>query len=276
MMLKQAGVLLSAFLILISVSILGMRTFSPTFQQCVGAHETNKEKGPTEKHPSLFGGTIDSYVRCTGEFIDGTEKSITALATLIIAAFTCTLWIATSQQGILTREALIADKRAFVFATGFGQFYEQVAGGEYHWRFRPIWRNSGDTPTRTMRFAVACELRNTRLPSGFDFDTATAIGIGLLGPHFESMGGLAPLPPIAAITVKDIEDVQKGAKFLYLYGWVRYRDVFPETPERVTRFCWQIVPLGDPSSFVPNSPVYTLRFDHAQNSEGNCADEECA
>jgi hypothetical protein len=150
---------------------------------------------------------------------------------------------------------------------------------QYNWRFRPIWQNSGDTPTRNMVMHVTCELRNTVLPSGFDFNyPTTQTGTGLLAPKSTSMGGIAPNYPVAAITPQDILDVQHRRKFLYLWGWVRYHDVFPDTPQHITRFCWLIVPTGNPLVYTPgqtpNLP-HSLSFGNIHHSEGNCADEEC-
>jgi hypothetical protein len=89
------------------------------------------------------------------------------------------------------------------------------------------------------------------------------------------MGGLAPTPPIAAVTSQNLWDVQQGRQFLYLWGWVRYFDVFPNTKQHITRFCWMVMPVGDPFTYVPNDPQHTLRFDNIHHTEGNCADDEC-
>jgi hypothetical protein len=267
MMPKQIAFLLAVFVVLCALFVVGERTFSTSFQQCIAAAGENT---------TAFGVTVDSYVRCTGRFVKTYEAAITALATIIIAAFTGTLWVATSRQAELTREALIADKRAFVFATGFNGFWERSPTGQYNWRFRPVWQNSGDTPTKDMRMHTSCELRNTPLPRDFDFDrAATQTGTGLLPPRATNMGGLAPMPPMAAITPQNLLDVQQGRQFLYLWGWVRYFDVFPNTKQHITRFCWMIVPIGDPFTYVPDDPQHTLRFDHIHNTEGNCADDEC-
>jgi hypothetical protein len=121
---------------------------------------------------------------------------------------------------------------------------------------------------------LACELRNTPLPQNFDFNYATTnIGTGLLGPKYENEGGLAPMPPHQpAITAQDIIDVQNGRKFLYLMGWTRYFDVFPKTPEHITRFCWIVIPNGNPLAFIPNSPEgsgHTLTFGYLHFPRGN-------
>jgi hypothetical protein len=52
------------------------------------------------------------------------SNNISALATVVIAAFTITLWVATSRQAGLTREALIANKRAFVYAVNIFQSFD--------------------------------------------------------------------------------------------------------------------------------------------------------
>ena len=67
---------------------------------------------------------MQAFIVCLGSFLEHHDGAITALATIIIAAFTGTLWVATSSQGKLTKDALIADKRAFVFATGIAPCFE--------------------------------------------------------------------------------------------------------------------------------------------------------
>lgn len=276
-MVKQFGLVAVALVVLIALFVAVETSFSDRFAQCKGAQSEQYKQGTAEKNETTLGRTIYIYVRCTGDFIEANEGSIAALAALIIAAFTATLWYATSAQAAITRESLVANKRAFVFASAFTQFYElDPVNGRHNWRFRPHWRNSGDTPTKRLIIHTNCELRNTQLPHDFNFDYATTnTGQGFLGPKFEQLGGIAPMPPDAPITPQDILDVQAGRKYLYLMGWAKYYDVFPNTPPRITRFCWQILPFGDPAAFVPNDPAHTLTFSHVFSPRGNCADEEC-
>jgi hypothetical protein len=178
------------------------------------------------------------------DFDKWSSEGITAVATAVIAIFTVVLVRVTNRQAKLTKEALIADKQAFVFASGIFGFWEpNKATGNYDWRIRPIWQNAGDTPTRKMRLYVDCELRNAPLPSGFSFtQITTPPGTGLLGPKSTSMGGAAPLAPRAAITPQDILDVQNGTKFLYLWGWAKYFDVFPGTLSTLPAFAGKSSP----------------------------------
>ena len=240
-------------------------------------HRKARSRQTTDKEgPVLLREATVSYVRCTGEYVETNKEGITALAMIAIAAFTCTLWLATSRQALLTREALVADKKAFVFPIGLNQSYEKdTATSFYNWRFKANWRNSGDTPTRNLRLHVVCELRDSLLPANFDFDLPNPNPqTGLLGPKFDSLLGVAPMPPLPAITAQDIADIQQARKTLYLIGWVKYFDVFPGTPEHITRFCWQIMPEGNPYTFVPNDPNNALLFGYVHNVRGNSADNE--
>jgi hypothetical protein len=214
---------------------------------------------------------------CTGTFIDANYGAITALSTIIIAAFTGTLWSATTRQAELTKEALIADKRAFIFAKSLGGFWERDDQiGLYNWRFRPLWENTGETPTSRMTMCTECELRNTPLPNNFDFrHDPQHVGNGLIGPKSATYGGIAPQSPAAAVSPSDLHDVQHGRKFLYLWGWIRYYDVFPGTPQHVTRFAWAIVVLGDPFKYDPAAAVCSVSFSNIYLASGNCADDDC-
>jgi hypothetical protein len=131
----------------------------------------------------------------------------------------------------IARDAMIAGERAFVFATGILAYWEQEPSGEYCWRFRPNWENSGDTPTRNMTMHSECLLVPSPIAPGFNFDyETTEIGNALIPPKTKSGGGLAPRAPAPAIAPRDIVDVQNGRKILYFWGWARYYDVFPGPP----------------------------------------------
>jgi hypothetical protein len=140
-MLRALVAFVAAIIILLFIFILIERGFSLAFQACINNEAVGNDVMLLSR----------AYLHCTGLFINTNYGAVSALATLIIAAFTFTLWIATSRQAELTREALIANKRAFVYAVNIGQYFEQDnTTGLYNWRFRPTMRNSGDTPTKNM------------------------------------------------------------------------------------------------------------------------------
>jgi len=181
------------------------------------------------------------------------------------------------RSGDIARDAMVAGERAFVFAVALNSYWELDGTTQtYSWRFRPLWRNSGDTPTRNMLMHSECVVRETRLPAGFDFAYATAeTGTALLAPHMDASGGLAPRPPHPAVTAQDIVGAQQGQKYVYIWGWARYSDVFPDTPVHLTRFCWLITCLGNPLTHDPAEETKKITFSWILNSEGNCADDEC-
>lgn len=271
---------LAIFAVFVGMYVLFERALAPSFQQCIAEKPADKEGTPPKEDQPGFVSVVASYGTCSGRFIEAHGGGITALATIVIAAFTVTLWVATSRQASLTREALIVDKRAFVFASVLNPVWEiDAATQKYNWRLRPTWQNSGDTPTKDLRIFVACEIRNSVLPDGFDFRQMTGgDGTGLLGPKASNLGGVGPQGKFAAISPQDIVDAQQTRKFIYLWGWARYRDAFPKTPEHITRFCWQILTAGDPFLFEPGQPpgqTSSLTFSYVQNRIGNCADDEC-
>jgi hypothetical protein len=277
-MVKQAAYLFGFLIVCFVTFATAERTFSPVFQQCIDKHDHVKKDGSANDKPASIGSVGVAYVACSGDFVDSHGSGISALATLIIAFFTCTLWVATSTQARLTKEALIADKRAFIFADGFIQNWETGAAPNlYNWRFRPRWRNTGSTPPRRLTTHVECEIRNTILPKGYAFNHDNGqIGTGLIPPHAETFGGIAPQG--AAITPQDIVEAEHFRRFIYLWGWTKYFDVFPETPEHITHFCWLITIVGDPMAFVPNTlgappTPGALAFSYIQHGEGNYTDE---
>lgn len=175
----------------------------------------------------------------------------------------------------IARDAMIAGERAFVFALGVNPYFFSDAGTkQLHWRFRAMLKNSGDTPTRNTRMHSKCVVLDKPLALGFDFDyQTTEIGTALLGPNFETQGGIAPNPSEPAISPQDIADVQAGTKFMYFWGWVRYSDVFPGTPRYLSRYCWQLMPIGDAFIAEPTQEQM-VKFPTVLHREGNCIDDE--
>jgi hypothetical protein len=214
------------------------------------------------------------------DFLDEYNGAITAAATVFIGVFTAVLARVTGRQARLTKEAFIADKRAFVFASGVTAFYEpDVITGQFNWRLAPVWQNSGDTPTQNSQLYTDCFFSNALIPTNFDFnyiDPQQGPGPGMLGPKMSSIGGQSPhIPHQAALTPQDILDIQSGRKFFYLWGWARYSDSMPKTPQRITRFCWRIMATGNPQAFDPLVDPMGVRFVNFHERRGNCADEEC-
>jgi hypothetical protein len=257
----------------------------PRFSQNDTSNKRSAEEG---KNPGFWEKAADDPVAYFTLWLVG--------FTGVLAASTIGLWIVTwrasasqardmkasiaasEKSADIARDAMVAGERAFVFTTGALAYWTfDPITKLYEWRFRPNWKNSGDTPTKNMTMHTECELRTTPLPPGFNFDyPTTEIGKALIPPNTGTAGGIAPRPSLPAISPQDILDVQAGNKILYFYGWAKYFDVFPETPQHITRFCWQLTPLGDSFAYDPKADPQSLTFPNLYHTEGNCADDECA
>lgn len=191
-----------------------------------------------------------------------------------------TLAVATRAADIAER-ALVAGQRAFVFAQGISSYWEKDEQTQtYSWRFRPHLENSGSSPTKNMTMFTRCMLLDQALRTGFDFEgnsLAANIGSGLLPPKTTLEGGISPQNPENAISPQDIAEAQAGRKYLYLWGWIKYNDVFPGTLRHITRFCWLVVADGDPMAFVPGTKPPdrgSLKFSTIHHPEGNSSEDE--
>jgi hypothetical protein len=108
-MLKYIATFFIFVLVFLTVFVAAEKKFSPSFQSCIG----QQGQGIANESNDL-GAVITSYTRCTGEFVDTHRGGLTALASLVIAAFTGTLWIATSRQGQLTFDSLDLARKEFI------------------------------------------------------------------------------------------------------------------------------------------------------------------
>jgi hypothetical protein len=111
-MLKYLATFFAVLLVFSAAFILAEKQFSPSFQFCVSQEIEGQQ---TAKQDSgSVGAVIIPYARCTSRIVDAHGVGITALASIVIAAFTGTLWIATSRQGQLTLDSLELTRKEFI------------------------------------------------------------------------------------------------------------------------------------------------------------------
>lgn len=179
--------------------------------------------------------------------------------------------IATSASEMAT-SATLKRQRAFVAFTSL----EATVNKDYrtkrvtHWSFAPIWENAGDTPTRNMVVHVSIKPFDSELPEDWDFPdiwsrpderSRTPVGIS---PHHSITG------EALGASIQLIDEVIAGTKFLYVWGWAAYSDIFPNTDRHITRFAVRVVIGGNARD--PNNS--SLRYPFVKKY--NCSDEECA
>ncbi len=206
---------------------------------------------------------------------------ISAIATCFIAGFTVVLARVTGKQAKLTkaaaeiaRDALVVGNGAFVFVPDIRWNWHtepsDLEGDIAFYTFRPIWQNSGNTQTKNMVTMIAAEFRTSALPLDFDFTAAPNITPpALIGPRSSIVGGSEH-----PFSVANMEDIAAGRMFLYLWGWAKYQDIFPNTPAHITRYCCQVQAGGNLRSRpVQGKPGPFIDF--IVHPRGNCADDEC-
>jgi hypothetical protein len=177
--------------------------------------------------------------------------------------------VAAKESSDTARLTMVFENRAYLHMTGFRWTSHPQGGGKYMWRIRPRWTNAGNTPTKNLRAFIEFELRDTELPEDFPFNHGEFLHPQTIGPKGNSDAGYFD------ILGEDLADVQRRRKYFYYWGGARYFDIFPGTPERVTKFCYVVVSVtGNPLKewHKIDNP---LEIVFAVYPRHNCADEDC-
>lgn len=256
-MLRQSAFFLVSMIVLLTSFVASERAFSPSFQVCISTDKNADKSSTSKKEPSSFGVTVTQYVRCTGRFIDSHGVGITALASIIIAAFTGTLWVATSRQATLTKIAAEAAKQSADALPAIERCYVFLRVTNSNIQLKPIdtpatWSpnisslwvrftfiNYGRTPAIIQEIKVGIRRMDGDLPvDAWVEEDRLKLPLNVLGSgEFFEKGGFYVSDP-AQITQADADLIFAGGLFVYFFGHVAYQDVFGN--DRETQFCWRV------------------------------------
>jgi type III secretory pathway component EscS len=174
------------------------------------------------------------------------SPAITAFATIVMAAFTGTLWRATTKQGGITQSALnhtirtdVTTQRAYlgrrsIESVEFKSSVTDDGTALKAMEVTPTWENNGATPAINVKF---CALKPIICPG--------EIPEGLQPEEIE----MGPLPRIAIgarqtmsgggvrIEIEDCISASKRKCKIFLVFRLEYNDVFSDTPMRITQYC---------------------------------------
>jgi hypothetical protein len=158
------------------------------------------------------------------------------------------------------RESYAAVQRPFVTAKEVIIDPDMLPG---YWMFGVRFENSGSTPTSEMEFVTIADraspndpeeaFRNAPLGSKFP---------GLLGPKAQDI----PIGSQSGLPAKSLEEMAKSRTAYYIRGVVHYRDLFKESTEHITKFCFAVLPYLEGNQL--KSGVQRCLY-------WNCADDEC-
>ena len=229
--------------------------FSPSYQKCTAEHKHdyghNKQSDLYEPVANAAR-LLPMFLMCEGAFIDENGVTITALATIGIAAFTLTLWRATTEHGRisdkllqLARDEFLASHRPElkIHSIRILEFDDSVAPDQQPLRVQFGVINAG---------TGAAVVTGSAVEFGYEYPD--------LRPYLPRLPrndviGLRRYDVGASDTIETVSDPDGGldhvsediGKVLYLAGWVGYDD--GRGHARTTFFCRQY--MRDRNSFAP-------------------------
>jgi hypothetical protein len=253
---KNSLIFLASFFIAIGIFAWAENHISPGFQSCASENATGQSIAQTKR--LVVGNFLKTQAVCSLSLVDRHNGFFAALAAIVVAAFTGTLWIATDRLAKSGQTAFEATERAFVFIDGFDfelttradikgtvhPLYE----GEPQWhqdhpglvisRFalRPRWKNGGNTPTKNMKIQV-----DWRHPSGSipppEYSYRTSPEHFFLAPKAVELTETIELPQAAGIVNWSMS--QMGVEPLILvWGRADYEDVFSR--KHFVEWCYRL------------------------------------
>jgi hypothetical protein len=227
---------------------------------------------------------------------DRTKMFTLWLAFIAAAASAVSAWRAGDQVEVainankLNQESFASVQRAFITVTelSISAEYTQNPRGFFGWSFKPIIENSGATPTQNLRIVPLAATFTTAQIFDFNGKPIPRPGIELpaepsdpdeafirhespirmlVGPHTKVTLPTTPDPRLA-IPNGSIGWIVDGFASVFVFGSIHYFDVFENTPERVTRYCFRIDAKREAVTGDKEPTFSFCRF-------WNCADAEC-
>ncbi len=203
-----------------------------------------------------------------GRWIQAHNAFITAAATAVIAIFTWALVCANRKLWqVSLKTANAAEKaadvawntmehtqRAYIFIKEIIHSVKQTEGfGEVI----IVLENTGETPVRKMicNYNYCCFPGD--IPGDFKYPDTIPLLYGVIGRK-------TILDARVLIPFNAFEDARTKKQRFYIYGWVDYNDVFPNTPRHRTESCYEVI-ISKDRKFIYN--IY---------GNYNGSDDECS
>ncbi|MGA8572066.1 MAG: hypothetical protein ACLP7A_01545 [Desulfobaccales bacterium] len=156
---------------------------------------------------------------------------VTAISTAVIAFFTWALVRANRQLWKASQEHSIHSQRAYIFIK---EIIHNIKPREGIGELIIVLENTGETPARKMicNYDFCCFSGD--IPNGFDFPNK-------LPPVYGVISRKATIDAKVLMPFNVFDDALTKRQRLYIYGWVDYDDVFPNTPRYRTESCYEVL-----------------------------------
>lgn len=223
-MLSAALRLFGWLCIVIATSFLVLSIYgSPSYQACITKPKESESSQPQNKGLPHLAVTLwrTSPVRCSGVFIEANRDSLVAVATVVIAIFTITLWGSTYRQVRLSRDEFHATHRPKLRLR-----YVDAPTPHYNWK--PVAKlrlaNIGDSGARVVRVGCAIFLRER---GGAGADPFDARPKGIEPPILVPVGKECAIDiagPLGPLKTNDVSRILRGDTDMCLVAIVTYDD----------------------------------------------------
>jgi hypothetical protein len=257
-MLRQLKYLGAFIVFLLVIFVAAERAFSPSFQSCVDRKADIRTSSPTKTNPSVFSIESSRYIVCSGRFADSHGHGITALATVVIAAFTGTLWLVTGDAARAAKNTaeyaktqLLVLERAYVVPGFSNPVPKDAAEWPVQVTLQNIGRSHGTIKGLFAQFINTPALPETPPQSGYIERRTDTV----LLPYKPPWAGLLPFIS---------KEPQEGQ---FICGYVIYEDIFGRTWKR--HFAVQIWSEEKPGRHF-YSPAGGAAY-HSETQEGQDA-----
>ena len=202
-----------------------------------------------------------------------------ALATVIYAVVSSLQLTALIESSKINRQSLQSVQRAFISfqqVDDFGFIQRSGSGDAEEFHFFASTTNSGNTPANiTAQYFSGGSCRRNLPTTNFMEPQPELAKLWAKGTHnfgeYVVPGSQFGLDKIT--TLSGVQTHRDNRRF-YLWGWVTYRDVFPDTKLHVTEFCQMMNAIGAAPASNTAKPEWRFRFQDCSGRH-NCADEQC-
>jgi len=226
-LLQDIGALVVAVLVVLALFV-WIASLSSAYQSCENQEAQQQAAEQIKEHQGAIH-VVGAIYRCTGQFVDANHGPITGVATILIAAFTATIWLINRTQLRHTQRI----ERAYISCGGFGEFLPEIitdANGQpvigpngqpahrlrFTGAFHVAVNNHGKTPGETFRFAIEFRDAGAVLPEEPEYRNFIHHH-NWIGPGTQSRGLFPVTPP------------PNLRNPMIVYGRVFFRDVFSRT-----------------------------------------------
>ena len=198
-----------------------------------------------------------------------TKLEIGLLIGSILVTFAATAAALVAAHAAQKSAKVIPDlERAFVYISGLHHEVDVAKNDKgktlISIRIYHHFKNSGATPTKRLIHHSSWKAFEGDIPENFDFpDLGDQEKVPVvIGPGGEILS--APL----IIPANNVESAMKGVDAIYMWGWIDYDDVFPDSPRHRTEFCSKLLLPGLNDAGFP--VVQTLHYKRHNGSDDEC------